>query len=80
MIKKEYDVEEDGIVYLVTEFADGSSIKVIKPDEDTPAPPDPTAGILSEKEQREMEMAMNLEYLVQLMEAQNTAAAGKESK
>ena len=56
---KEYDIEEDGKVYHIQEFEDGTIYKTYKGiayhpvDEDT---------------QRQLEMAANIEYLVMLAE------------
>ena len=64
-IIKTYEEEEGGIIYIVEELSNGGVAKTVKPDGTAPEPmPDP----LSEEEERQMEMAMNIEYLIQLTE------------
>ena len=63
-IIREYEVEEDGIVYVVTEYENGAIVKRMKSSDEEVAPP------LDEKEQMELEMAANIEYLTQLVEMQ----------
>ena len=58
-IVNEYDIEENGKVYHVTEYENGSVIKTYKGEALHP---------VDETTQRNLEMAMNVEYLVLLAE------------
>ena len=57
----EYDIEENGFIYHVTEYPDGTVTKVI-------VRPVPSGDEIDEWTQRELEMASNIEYLVALAE------------
>ncbi len=59
---REYEIEEDGTVYVIREYSCGAVVKTVKGDG---AVTEPT---LPESEQRELEMAANIEYAVQLLE------------
>ena len=63
---KEYEVEEDGVVYVVREYTCGTTVKVVKGD-GTVTQPDET---LDDMTQMQLEMAANLEYLVMLAEVE----------
>ena len=58
---KRYDIEEDGNIYEVTEFDDGMTTKVYKGRAYHP---------VDEDTQRQLEMAANIEYAVELLEMQ----------
>ena len=61
---REYEIEEDGAVYVVREYENGTTVKVIKGDGEA-SPPDET---LDEMTQMQLEMAANVEYAVQILE------------
>ena len=63
----EYEVEEDGVIYVVEEYSNGGTVKYVKPSGE-PLPPDPMADAISEGEQAQLEMQTNIEYLTELAE------------
>ena len=58
---KRYDIEVDGDIYEVTEFDDGMETRIYKGRAYHP---------VDEDTQRQLEMAANIEYAVELLEMQ----------
>ena len=61
------EVEEGGIIYIVETYSNGGTVKYPKP-EPQPEPPEWEQDLISEQEEANLEMQMNIQYLVDLTE------------
>lgn len=64
------EIEEDGVIYIVETYSNGTQVKYTKP-EPQPEPPEPPEwekDLLNEEYEAQLEERMNVQYLVDLAE------------
>lgn len=64
---KSEEVEIDGIIYIIDTYSNGGTVKYPKP-EPQPEPPEWEKDLIDEGTEADLEMQMNLQYLVDITE------------